>query len=76
MFDGSRSLNSWSSYLKVVLSCDCRKFGVAPGAVAATPGDDDAAAGGELLIQQRIEDFIEAPGGATMFQAPQNVVDT
>ena len=73
--DGSRSSSSRSRYLKAVLSRDRRMFGVAPGAVAALPGDDTTA-GGESLMQQRIEDFIEAPGGATMFSAPQNVVDT
>ena len=55
-----------SSYLKAILSRDRRTYGVAPGAVAVTP--DNATMGGdEPLIQQRIEDLIEAPGGATDF---------
>ena len=31
---------------------------------------------GQSLIQERVEDLIETPGGATAFQGPQHVVDT
>ena len=64
-----------SSYLKAALFRDRRTYGVAPG-TAAAPDDDDTAVGDESLIQQRIADLIEAPGGATVFQGPHNVLDT
>jgi hypothetical protein len=64
-----------SSYLKAILSRDRRTYGVAPGTVAialanTTVGED------EPLIQQRIEDLIETPGGATTFQPPPHVLDS
>ena len=37
-----------------------------PGTIAAAPSDDTAT-GNEPLIQQRIEDSIEAPGGSVTF---------
>ena len=64
-----------SSYLKAILNRDRRMYGVAPGSVAAVPSDNTAT-GDEPLIQQRIEDLIEAPGGTTAFKGPQNVLDT
>ena len=64
-----------SSYLKGALFRDRRTYGVASG-TAAAPNDDDTAVGDESLIQQRIADLIEAPGGTTAFQGPHNVIDT
>ena len=65
-FNYSRSLHFSSSYLKAILSCDRRTYGVTPGTIAAVPSDNTAV-GDEPLIQQRIEDSIEAPGGAAAF---------
>ena len=64
-----------SSYLKAVLHRDRRTYGVEQGMIAAAP-NDDAATGDESLIQQRIEGLIEAPGGSTVLQGPQNTLDT
>ena len=63
----TRSLHLLSSCLKAILSRDHRIYGVAPG--AAVVPDNTAVNGDEPLIQRRIEDLIEAPGGATAFQA-------
>ena len=41
-------------------------YSVTPGTIATAPSDDTAA-GDEPLIQQRIEDSIEAPGGSAAF---------
>lgn len=75
IFNDHHSLHSSPSYLKAILSRDRRTFGVAPGAVAITP-NDDTTAGNESLMQQCIEDLIEAPRCATLFQGPQNVLDS
>ena len=74
-FDYSCLPYSLHRYLKAVLHRDRRMYGVVPGAITAAPSDD-AAAGDEPLIQRRIEDLIEAPGGSTAFQGPQNILDT
>lgn len=71
----SRSLRFQSSVLKAILHRDRRTYGVVPGTIAAAPSDDTAV-GDEPLIQRRIEDLIEAPGGSTIFQAPQSTLDT
>jgi len=52
--------------MKAILFRDRRTYGVAPGAMAAMPSDDGGAAGEESLIQQRVRDFIEAPGSVTI----------
>lgn len=74
-FDDGRSPHFLSSFLRAILSRDRRTFGVAAGAVATVPSDDTTG-GDESLIQQRIEDLIEAPGDATVFGGPQNVSNT
>ena len=63
----TRSSHLLSSCLKAILSRDRRIYGVAPGATVVP--DNTAVNGDEPLIQRRIEDLIEAPGGATAFQA-------
>lgn len=55
-----------SSYLKAILLRDRRMYGVEPGTMAAMPSDDGGATDGESLIQQRVRDFIEAPGGVAV----------
>jgi hypothetical protein len=61
------------SFLKAILSRDRRTYGVAPGALAPVP-DNRTAREDEPLMQQRIEDLIETPGGSTDFR-PATVVD-
>lgn len=56
-----------SSYLEAILSRECRIYGVAPG-VAVAP-DDTTVSGDEPFVRRDIEDPVEAPGGATAFQA-------
>ena len=58
--DYNCSLHSPSSFLKAILSHDRRVYGVTPGIIATVPSDD-IATGDEPLIQQRIEDLVEAP---------------
>ena len=65
-FNSGCSFHFPPRYLKAILSRDCRTYGVAPGTIAATPSDDTAM-GDEPLIQQRIKDSIEAPGGSVAF---------
>jgi len=67
--DCNRSLHSSSSFLKAILNHDRRVHGVAPGTIAAVPSND-IATGDEPLIQQRIEDLVEAPQGASVFEGP------
>ena len=66
--DYNRSLHSPSSYLKAILNRDRRVHGVTPGTIAAVPSED-IATGDEPLIQQRIEDLVEAPA-CTVFESP------
>ena len=68
-FDYSCLPYSLHRYLKAVLHHDHRMYSAVPGAITAVPSDD-MAAGDEPLIQWRIEDLIEAPGGLTAFQGP------
>ena len=65
-FNSGRSLHFPPSYLKAILSRNCRTYGVVPGTIAAAPSDNTAT-GDEPLIQQRIENSIEAPGGSVTF---------
>ena len=60
----SRSLRFLSSCLKAILSRDRRTYGVAPGDTAAVPSDNATTAGGESLVQRRIEDCIDIAPGA------------
>jgi hypothetical protein len=64
-----------SSYLKVILHRDRRLYGVEPATAIAT-APNNTAASDEPLIQQRIEDLVEVPGGSTEFRGPQNALDT
>jgi len=68
-FNCSRSHCFPSSYLKAILACDRRTYGVVPGDTAAVPSDNATAAGEESLVQQRIEDCIDMlPGGVAVVQ--------
>jgi len=74
-FDYSRSLRFPSSYLKAILSRDRRRYGVESGNVA-TPPSDVATTGEKSVIQQSIEDLVEAPGGVAVSQDPHNELAT
>jgi hypothetical protein len=55
------------SFLKAILSRDRRTYGVAIGTLAPVP-DNTTTGEDEPLMQQRIEDLIETPGGSTDFR--------
>jgi len=73
--DYDRSLHFPSSYLKAILSRDRKKYGVEPGNIATLPSDI-ATTGEKSVIQQSIEDLVEAPGGVSVSQDPHNELAT
>ena len=74
--DYNHSLHSPSSFLKAILNHDRRAHaGVAPSTIATVPSDD-IATGDEPLIQQRIQDLVEAPEVLLHIRGPRNGLDT
>ena len=74
--DYNHSLHSPSSFLKAILNHDRRAHaGVTPSTIATIPSDG-IATGDEPLIQQRIQDLVEAPEVLLHIRGPRNGLDT